>query len=475
MTHKERHVYHSFEEAFGNHKEVEEIKHDNKRKTNVDEQKNKKEAMSGLLKRLNGTQLQYFSSCNIDHIKRKLSKNKQWYFFGDNEISREDLSMVLKWRTEAPELFSAEVREARNSITKAEKRKDKAKKQKDKTNYKSKAERYNQTHPKRVVLKGEPLHKPEQKQIIDEIRLVQEGSDIINLYCMRYHNMSNREVRNELFKFIEAHDINTIRSLEVLSKDGLEKRMFAGKSGIKGVSLADLGLFLTIKKRGITGKPSSVKERFEANKKQLSQVKESVPQYTSVPLEQSEGIAFEDFVVKGNNLRCIFNHESVLIKAAISLLTRDGRIIQKTIPAGFCPKCKSFYILKRDFDDISDYGVPLCQQFTEDEFRIYVRGWTQELKEHSIINQMGYNVNAKKDLSTTQRRSILALALDNNIYTRAQLDNHLYTQIALRVKTPNMENAIEKWEEDRKFIQNYKAGSIKIVGVKSITNKLINK
>ncbi len=231
-------------------------------------------------------------------------------------------------------------------------------------------------------------------------------------------------------------------------------------------------LLLTCRNRKITSKLVELKERINKEKKHLDDIKkEKSKQYIDLN-GMDEGIAFEDFVVKGDSRNCIFKHESIMVKAAISLINRRGDIIQKIIPAGFCPKCKSFFILQMDFDDISDYGVPLCQQFTEKEFRMYINGWRKEFKEHSIINQMGYNVNAKEDLSRIQRQVILALALDKKIYTRAQLDHHIYKQISLRINNPSMESAIAKWEEDRKFVQEYKTGSMQIVGVRSITKKL---
>ncbi len=185
------------------------------------------------------------------------------------------------------------------------------------------------------------------------------------------------------------------------------------------------------------------------------------------------GISFEDFVVRSNKRYCAFNHDSVYIVARISVLTKGGKIVNKDIPAGYCPNCGCYYITQYDFDIIGEYGLPLCQQFTQEEYLQIKTGERRHIyKAHSILSQMGYNVGQKDNLSNTQRRDILSLAIDKGIYSKAQLDSFLNWLISSRKQNPSMENAIDRWQDDRLFIKDYKKGDCKIVGVKSITGKL---
>ena len=185
------------------------------------------------------------------------------------------------------------------------------------------------------------------------------------------------------------------------------------------------------------------------------------------------GISFEDFVVRSNKRYCAFNHDSVYIVARISVLTKGGKIVNKDIPAGYCPSCGCYYITQYDFDIIGEYGIPLCQQFTREEYLQIKTGERRHIyKANSILSQMGYNVGQKDNLSNTQRRDILSLAIDKGIYSKAQLDSFLNWLISSRKQNPSMENAIDRWQDDRLFIKDYKKGDCKIVGVKSITGKL---
>lgn len=184
-------------------------------------------------------------------------------------------------------------------------------------------------------------------------------------------------------------------------------------------------------------------------------------------------ISFEDFVVRSNKRYCAFNHDSVYIVARISVLTKGGKIVNKDIPAGYCPSCGCYYITQYDFDIIGEYGIPLCQQFTQEEYLQIKTGERRHFyKANSILSQMGYNVGQKDNLSNTQRRDILSLAIDKGIYSKAQLDSFLNWLISSRKQNPSMGNAIDRWQDDRLFIKDYKKGDCKIVGVKSITGKL---
>ena len=407
-----------------------------------------KATIEKILEKYDDRQKMYLANTTVDYIKKQLLETKTQYVLKQGIIiTKRDLELVLDCKKYYPELLKGYediINNHNNEIA------VKAKNSKETIT--------NQGREKKA-------------STVKRDRGPNKKNDFISLYCAEYCDMSDDDIIEEYKHIIGRLNKSVVNDLYFTASGDLKRRIVARRKKTNSVEISAIKLLFIIREKGLTSK---IQEKRQAPKPNIvSNAK--ISNSDTIVDSDNEGIAFEDFVIKGDSRKCIFNHDSVMIKASISLINRKGDILQKTVPAGFCPKCKSYFILQRDFDDISEYGIPLCQQFTKNEFRMYITGWRREFKEHSIINQMGYNVNAKDDLSRIQRQSILALALDRHIYTRAQLDNHIYKQIALRANNPSMENAIAKWEEDRTFIQQYKSGSMPVIGVKSITKRLIKK
>ena len=122
--------------------------------------------------------------------------------------------------------------------------------------------------------------------------------------------------------------------------------------------------------------------------------------------ESRYGISFEDFVVRSNIFRCNKNHELEFIQALISVLKYNGEVSNEIVSAGFCKHCNCYFILERDYLRLRNLGLPLCRQITEKAYREngdeLFNG--EGLNPQSVLNQIGYNVNANEDLSNTQRQ-----------------------------------------------------------------------
>lgn len=85
--------------------------------------------------------------------------------------------------------------------------------------------------------------------------------------------------------------------------------------------------------------------------------------------------------------------------------------------------------------------------------------------------QYGYSVSQSEDLSSTTRRKILSLLVDNDILTKSDIISYLDFFINQRKYQHKFEKAIEKWEDDREYIAEYKAGTYAEYGVKGIYRK----
>lgn len=82
--------------------------------------------------------------------------------------------------------------------------------------------------------------------------------------------------------------------------------------------------------------------------------------------------------------------------------------------------------------------------------------------------QYGYNVSQTDGLSDKERRSILALLIDNKALSKNEIISYLDFFISQRVGRSSMELAISKWETDREFVENYRIGEYTQYGINAI-------
>ncbi len=78
-----------------------------------------------------------------------------------------------------------------------------------------------------------------------------------------------------------------------------------------------------------------------------------------------------------------------------------------------------------------------------------------ELNEESILRGYGYTVAKSENLSSDERKDLLAEIVDLDILTVARIVHHLDFCISLHA-APQYEDAKDKWASDKAFIENYK-------------------
>ena len=70
--------------------------------------------------------------------------------------------------------------------------------------------------------------------------------------------------------------------------------------------------------------------------------------------EEIEEIAYKieskDFVVRRNTFHCLHkNHKHQQIDGFVDVMTKNGNIYSKTIPAAYCPKCNIYFIMETTY------------------------------------------------------------------------------------------------------------------------------
>ncbi len=160
------------------------------------------------------------------------------------------------------------------------------------------------------------------------------------------------------------------------------------------------------------------------------------------------------------------------IDAVINIINKDGDIKQTTVSAGYCPNCNLFFIMESTYQKLKLKGTPICRVSDEKTYlsgSSFVNG--MRLAQESVLMQYGYTVSQAEGLTGARRRKILALLIDNKILTRSDIISYLDFFINQRKNQHRFEKAIEKWESDREFVSEYRAGSYLQYGVAGIHRK----
>lgn len=188
-------------------------------------------------------------------------------------------------------------------------------------------------------------------------------------------------------------------------------------------------------------------------------------------LPQGRKIESVDVVVRGNTFKCVhLNHKIDSIQAIVPVINRQGNIVNRIYPAGYCRNCGRYFIREATYARIIESGVPACRVI--DEIAYYNNNKNEfGLAEKSLLMEYGYNVSRNNHLSAEVRHRILANIIDHHILKRSRIIDYLYYFIRQHSSQKNYEEAIEKWTEDIQFVQRYKTGNANTVKVKTITTK----
>jgi hypothetical protein len=178
-------------------------------------------------------------------------------------------------------------------------------------------------------------------------------------------------------------------------------------------------------------------------------------------------LSYADVLVVGNTLWCEKIHTVTTCWGLVPILT-ENEILSYKIFLGYCEQCNRYYMYQDDYEEMIKIGKPLCDVIADGKLinRRKSEG-TFHFKAQSIIHAMGYTVQAKSNLSREERRDILDTAIEKRFATPNEIVNFLTWLVVTRKPMKQYETAINKWSEDKKYIQKKYADDE--VGVKKIT------
>lgn len=178
-------------------------------------------------------------------------------------------------------------------------------------------------------------------------------------------------------------------------------------------------------------------------------------------------IKYRDCVCCKNDFYCEKNHSVEDIIAIIDVCNQEGKICQESLAAGYCKNCDKYFVLRGSIDNLLRKKLaPLC------EFSGYYKneecgnGKYNALNTKSKLYLLNYNVSKKIGYTTQQRWGILETIIKENKMTQKNVLSYLYWYLDTRKEMMNMDEAIAKWTEDAKHIENYKVSFARKIAIK---------
>ena len=174
-------------------------------------------------------------------------------------------------------------------------------------------------------------------------------------------------------------------------------------------------------------------------------------------------------IVLSDNRKCTNEKHSVDdMDAIIRIAKPDGEIETSTFPAAYCRECDTYFMLKHDYKTAKQIGKILCPiiDFTNSsQTKKYYKNLTSS---ESRIHQLGYNVRRGSNYTKEQRQTILANILENTNISRHEIESCITRPMRQHKGQHNYSPAVLAWEEDLKFIRNYKLGDLPKVKIEKL-------
>lgn len=186
-------------------------------------------------------------------------------------------------------------------------------------------------------------------------------------------------------------------------------------------------------------------------------------------LQQLPQIDVKDFLVRRSVFKCMHSkHQVTDLVATVRVVDDDGKAQLVKITAGYCKQCRVYFILESTYIRLRNMGVVLCRICDEKSYlkNSCING--MRLAQESILMQFGYTVSQEEGLSASRRQKILAVMIDNKVLSKSEIISYLDFFISQRQYQSKFELAVSKWEMDREFVREYRAGEYTQFGVNAI-------
>lgn len=180
--------------------------------------------------------------------------------------------------------------------------------------------------------------------------------------------------------YISINTYNRFPGLfECIYKEGPKSLLETGKLKIVGEKQQDIkqhNRYLEIKEKDNQQKSEWVaaykralektqeQEKHEVQRKEEQKIKKQQNSEKAIekPCIYEPSIHVQDFVIRRNAFKCRHKeHKLQNVDAVISIINKEGNIVQKTVPAGYCPNCHVFFIIDSTYEKIRNIGTPVCR------------------------------------------------------------------------------------------------------------------
>ena len=136
------------------------------------------------------------------------------------------------------------------------------------------------------------------------------------------------------------------------------------------------------------------------------------------------------------------------------LVSLDGKGIKINI--NHCKTCDMCFIDYYDYKKYRETYGPLMGNISFSE-EIFPKGkGFANLSDESILHLCGYTVKKQANLSENERHYILGNIMDHNILKKNEIMDYLKLFIKSRKNIPNMQDAVQKWEDDLDWVEYYR-------------------
>lgn len=178
-------------------------------------------------------------------------------------------------------------------------------------------------------------------------------------------------------------------------------------------------------------------------------------------------IEYSDVIITMNSM-VGHDHHIEPLRGIVQLLTNQNKQIEYEIYVGYCLNCNRYYCFKDDYQEMIKHGIPLCAIYSEDGDRDKKAVNAFRYKSQSVLNARGYSVGMELDLSEEERQEILSTVLKSELVEVHDLISFLNWLIQTRRTQPKYANAVNKWQNDLKFVKDFERENRKKVNVEGI-------
>ena len=188
------------------------------------------------------------------------------------------------------------------------------------------------------------------------------------------------------------------------------------------------------------------------NKDNTSNLSNHVSKETIIP----KNVSFDNnentlYICKGT-VSCNRQGHTIISSTGI-LASLDGEPIK--INTNYCLDCQLYFINYHEYEFYRNiYGVLLGNFSIQNNLDGHAKGY-HSLADESILHMCGYNVSQTKELSSDQRRLILANLMDREIVSKNKIMDYLQYFIMRSESNFNLFLAVQKWSEDLDWVHNY--------------------